>query len=68
LGRPLAAPTEALAWLALAAAPETGALPKGFRASVSQRGRASPASLAPAPPDELGGPPPSCPPRSTIGD
>jgi hypothetical protein len=40
LSRLLMALTIALSWLTLAALPEIGALPKGFHAVVSQRGRA----------------------------
>jgi hypothetical protein len=65
LGRLLMALTIALSWLTLAALPESGALPEGFRARVCQRGRASVTSLALALLDELGNLPPSCLPRST---
>jgi hypothetical protein len=65
LSRLLSALTIALSWLSLAALPEIGALPKGFHAAVSQRGRASLISLGLALLDELGSLPPSCLPRST---
>lgn len=67
LSRLLMALTIALSWLTLAALPEIGALPEGFRAAVCQRGRASLISLALALLDELGNLPPSCLPRSTTG-
>ena len=67
LSRLLMALTIALSWLTLAALPEIGALPEGFRAVVSQRGRASLISLALALLDELGNLPSSCLPRSTTG-
>lgn len=68
LSRLLAALTIALSWLTLAALPKIGALPKGFRAVVSQRGRASVISLALALLDERGNLPPSCLPQSaTVG-
>jgi hypothetical protein len=67
LSRLLMALSIALSWLTLAALPEIGALPKGFHAAVSQRGRASLISLALALLDELGNLPPSCLPRSTTG-
>jgi hypothetical protein len=67
LSRLLSALTIALSWLTLAALPEIGALPKGFHAAVSQRGRASLISLALALLDELGNLPPSCLPQSTAG-
>jgi hypothetical protein len=38
--------TITLCWLALAAPPETGALPPGWHAAVAQWGRASVLSLA----------------------
>ena len=60
LNRLLMALTIALSWLTLAALPETGAVPKGFHAAVSQRGRASVISLALALLDELGNLPQSC--------
>ncbi len=65
LSRLLMALTIALSWLTLAALPEIGALPKGFHAAISQRGRASVISLALALLDELGNLPSSCLPRST---
>ena len=64
LSRLLSALSIALSWLTLAALPEIGALPEGFRASVSQRGRASLISLALALLDELGNLPASCLPQS----
>lgn len=67
LSRLLMALTIALSWLTLAALPEIGALPKGFHAAVSQRGRVSVISLALALLDELGNLPPSCLPQSTTG-
>ncbi len=67
LSRLLMALTIALAWPTLAALPESGAIPEGFRAKVCQRGRASVTSLALALLDELGNLPPSCLPRSTTG-
>jgi hypothetical protein len=67
LSRLLMALTIALAWLTLAALPESGAIPEGFRAKVCQRGRVSVRSLALALLDELGNLPPSCLPRSTTG-
>jgi Transposase DDE domain len=67
LSRLLMALTIALAWLTLAALPESGAIPEGFRAKVCQRGRVSVTSLALALLDELGNLPPSCLPRSTTG-
>lgn len=67
LGRLLSALTMALSWLTLAALPEIGALPKGFHAAVSQRGRVSLISLALALLDKLGDLPPSCLPQSTNG-
>lgn len=54
LSRLLAALTMALSWLTLAALPEIGALPEGFHAAVSGRGRASVISLGLALSDELG--------------
>lgn len=67
LSRLLAALTMALSWLTLAALPEIGAVPKGFHAVVSQRGRASVISLALALLDKLGNLPLSCLPQSTSG-
>lgn len=67
LSRLLSALTIALSWLTLAALPEIGALPKGFHAAVSQRGRASVISLALALLDELGNLPQSCLPQSATG-
>jgi hypothetical protein len=67
LSRLLMALSIALSWLTLAALPEIGALPKGFHAVVSQRGRASLISVALALLDELGNLPSSCLPRSTTG-
>ena len=67
LSRLLMALTISLSWLTLAALPEIGALPRGFHAVVSQRGRASVISLALALLDKLGNLPSSCLPRSTIG-
>lgn len=67
LSRLLAALTIALSWLTLAALPETGALPKGFHAAVSQRGRASVISLALSLLEKLGNLPPSCLPQSATG-
>lgn len=67
LSRLLMALSIALSWLTLAALPEIGALPKGFHAAISQRGRASLISLGLALLDELGDLPPSCLPRSTTG-
>lgn len=68
LSRLLSALSIALSRLTLAALPEIGALPKGFHAVVSQRGRASLISLALALLDKLGNLPPSCLPRSANGD
>ena len=65
LGRLLMALTIALSWLTLAALPEIGALPKGFHAAVSQRGRVSLISLALALLDKHGDLPSSCLPPST---
>ena len=67
LSRLLSALTIALSWLTLAALPEIGALPKGFHAAISQRGRVSLISLALALLDRLGNLPPSCLPRSANG-
>lgn len=67
LSRLLAALTIALSWLTLAALPEIGAIPKGFQAAVSQRGRASVISLALALLEELGDLPSSCLPESDAG-
>lgn len=67
LSRLLSALTIALSWLTLTALPEIGALPEGFQAAVSQRGRASLISLALALLEKLGNLPPSCLPRSTTG-
>ena len=67
LSRLLAALTIALSWLTLMALPEIGAVPKGFHAVVSQRGRASVISLALALLDKLGNLPLSCLPQSTSG-
>jgi hypothetical protein len=56
--------TIALAWLTLIALPQAGALPKGFRASVSAWGRASVVSLALSLLKELGDLPPCCLPQT----
>ena len=66
LSRLLMALTIALSWLTLMGLPEIGALPKGFHAAVSQRGRASVISLALALLDELGNLPQSCLPQSCL--
>jgi hypothetical protein len=67
LSRLLAALTIALSWLTLAALPEIGAVPRGFHATISQRGRASVISLALALLEKLGDLPPSCLPGSAAG-
>jgi hypothetical protein len=67
LSRLLAALTIALSWLTLAALPEIGAVPRGFHAAISQRGRASVISLALALLEKLGDLPSSCLPRSAAG-
>lgn len=67
LSRLLSALTIALSWLTLAALPEIGALPEGFHAAVSQRGRASLISLGLALLDRLGNLPSSCLPQSMVG-
>ena len=54
LSRLLVALTIALSWLTLMALPEIGALPQGWQAAVSQRGRVSVISLALALLDHLG--------------
>jgi hypothetical protein len=64
LSRLLSALTIALSWLTLAALPEIGAVPKGFHAAISQRGRASVISLGLALLEKLGNLPLSCLPRS----
>lgn len=63
LSRLLAALTIALSWLTLMALPGSGALPEGFRASVSAWGRTSVTGLALALLDELRDVPLSCLPR-----
>lgn len=63
LSRLLMALTVACSWLTLMGLPGVGALPRGWRAAVSQRGRASLTSLALALLDEIGDLPPSCLPR-----
>lgn len=68
LSRLLSALTIALLWLTLAALPEIGALPKGFHAAVSQRGRPSLITLALTLLDELDDLPPSCLPQSAASD
>jgi hypothetical protein len=65
LSRLLMALTIALSWLTLMGLPEGGAMPRGWHASVAQRGRASVISLALALLDELGNLAPSCLPRSS---
>jgi Transposase DDE domain len=65
LSRLLMALTLALSWLTLMGLPEGGAMPRGWHASVAQRGRASVMSLALALLDELGNLAPSCLPRSS---
>ena len=64
LSRLLAALTLALAWLTLAALPEVGALPRGWVATVAQRGRPSLISLALALLDHLHNLPRACLPPS----
>lgn len=66
LSRLLVALTIALSWLTLAALPEIGALPKGWHAAVSQRGRVSLISLALALLDRLHNLPPACLPSSSF--
>lgn len=66
LSRLLMALTVALAWLTLMGLPEVEALPKGWRAAVAQRGRASVISLALELLEKLGNIPPSCLPRSSL--
>jgi hypothetical protein len=53
----------ACSWLTLMGLPGMGALPRGWHAAVSQRGRASITSLALTLLDKLGNLPPSCLPR-----
>lgn len=65
LCRLLMALTIALSWLTLMGLPEVGAMPRGWRVAVSQRGRASVVSLALALLDKLGDLPPSCLPLSS---
>ena len=60
LSRLLMALTVALSWLTLLGLPEGGAMPRGWRAAVVQRGRASVVSLALALLEKLGDLPPSC--------
>ncbi len=67
LCRLLMALTIALSWLTLMGLPGIGALPRGWRAAVSQRGRASVITLALALLDELGDLPPCCLPRPSDG-
>ena len=67
LSRLLMALTIALSWLTLMALPGSGALPKGFRASISAWGRVSVISLALALLDHLQDLPLSCLPRSSAG-
>lgn len=66
LSRLLMALTIALSWLTLMALPESGALPKGWQAVVSQRGRASVTSLALALLDHIQDLPPSCLPQPSV--
>ena len=66
LSRLLMALTVALSWLTLMGLPEGGAMPRGWHATVAQRGRASVISLAMALLDDLGNLPPSCLPRSSL--
>jgi hypothetical protein len=65
--RLLAAPTLALAWLALAALPRLGLLPPGWAARVAQRGRPSRLGLALASLDERGDLPAACLPGAPRG-
>lgn len=65
LCRLLMALTIALSWLTLMGLPEVGAMPRGWRVAVSQRGRASVVSLALALLDKLGDLPLSCLPLSS---
>lgn len=66
LSRLLVALTIALSWLTLAALPEIGALPKGWHAAVSQRGRVSLISLALALLDHLHNLPLPCLPSTSL--
>jgi hypothetical protein len=57
--------TIALSWLTLMGLPETGVMPRGWQAVVSQRGKASVVSLALALLETLEDLPLSCLPRPT---